>query len=377
MKKAFTILCTVVAVSFAANVNAQTCVADQFGGAPNCTANDQADFTLEVVNVDAACNGSTAQLDLNIIFGQGNATTRYDIGGFVATDGGDAETGGSCQRSFATAGSVGASDADGDACYDKISSQGVVLEFNDIVVDCSGGAVVSACVTWGQQVNAVDTDDDDLCSDADDLIPGTTAKCVCGTTPFTDIPGILPVELVAFGGQVDGSDVSLNWETALEINNAGFSVEHSFRGSEFAEVGFVDGAGTSDVSNVYSLRVPDLAAGKHKFRLKQIDFDGAFEYSNEIELSVGVPDRYVLESAYPNPFNPNATINFLVAESAPVSVEMYNILGVHVRTLYDGTPDANTTQTLSIDGSDLPSGLYVVRITGTNFTGSQQVTLLK
>ncbi len=377
MKKAVTkLLAAGVAVLFVApSLFAQTCIGDQFGKDPNCTANDSEGFLVEVVDVYDDCTNLEpgAKVKLKITYGQGNATARYDLGVFVATDGGDAVSG-DCARAYATAADAGASDEDGDACYDKTSADGVVVYLDNVMLACpeKGAEAVNTnvCVSWAQNADEID------CQDLDDLRPGTPSKCVCGNVSFdNDIP--LPVELASFTSEVDRSDVTLRWTTASESNNAGFAIEHSVRGGAFVEESFVVGKGTTLVEQNYSYRLTSLAPGDHKFRLKQVDFDGSSKYSPVVEVKVGVPGRYVLEAAYPNPFNPQTTLNFLVAESQPVTVGLYNPLGMLVRTLYNGTPEANTAQAVRINGSDLPSGLYIVRIEGRNFTGAQQVVLLK
>ena len=186
----------------------------------------------------------------------------------------------------------------------------------------------------------------------------------------------IPVELLSFDAILDGSDVSLRWATASETNNAGFEVQMD-AGSGFQALGFVDGHGTTTEAQTYSYAVRDLDPGTYLFRLKQIDFDGAFEYHGDLEVSVETPDQYVLMPAYPNPFNPEATVRFAVRDSAPVTLTLHDALGRQVTTLYSGTPEANQTLSVRIDGSGLPSGLYLVRLTGSNFSASQAVTLLK
>ena len=91
----------------------------------------------------------------------------------------------------------------------------------------------------------------------------------------------LPVELVSFNAQADGTTINVSWTTASETNNAGFEVEHR-RGDGFGfqKVAFVDGLGTTNVANSYSLRLSSLGYGNHTFRLKQMDLDGTFSYSS-------------------------------------------------------------------------------------------------
>ncbi len=186
----------------------------------------------------------------------------------------------------------------------------------------------------------------------------------------------IPVELVSFGATLNGIDVRLSWATASETNNAGFEVQMD-AGAGFQALAFVDGHGTTTEAQTYTHTARGLDPGTYHFRLKQIDYDGAFEYHGDIEVSVATPDHYVLMPAYPNPFNPEATVRFAVRESAPVTMTLHDALGRQVSTLYSGTPEANQTLSVRIDGSGLPSGMYLVRLKGSGFSDSQAVTLLK
>ena len=88
-------------------------------------------------------------------------------------------------------------------------------------------------------------------------------------------------------------------------------------------------------------------------------------------------ERFVVEPVYPNPFNPLAQFRFAVQRSQQVRVDLYDVLGRQVRVLYEGTPQAGQMHTVPIDGSDLPSGMYLVRVAGQSFVKAQTVTLLK
>ncbi|MCH7977306.1 MAG: T9SS type A sorting domain-containing protein, partial [Bacteroidetes bacterium] len=257
----------------------------------------------------------------------------------------------------------------------------------------------------GAGLNPTETDHWNALTNGGGVIPGAVEdrRTLIGSGPYTLSPGesarvqfvmvggtdeadaiacaasaqvVVPVELLSFDAILDGNDVSLRWATASETNNAGFEVQMD-AGSGFQALGFVDGHGTTTEAQTYSYAVRDLDPGTYLFRLKQIDFDGAFEYHGDLEVAVETPDRYVLMQAYPNPFNPEATVRFAVRDSAPVTLTLHDALGRQVSTLYSGTPEANLTLSVRIDGSGLPSGLYLVRLTGSNFSASQTVTLLK
>lgn len=187
----------------------------------------------------------------------------------------------------------------------------------------------------------------------------------------------LPVELVAFNAQADRNDVVLHWETASETNNAGFHVEHRYAGDTFEAVAFVEGFGTTLEARSYRHRLAGLAPGRHVFRLKQVDYDGTFEYSPEVEVTVALPDAAALSPAYPNPFNPETRFTLVVATKQEATVAVYDMTGRRVATLHDGPLAADVPYGFTFDARDLPSGLYVVRATGQTFMTTTSALLVR
>src|SRR5690606_32421823 len=132
----------------------------------------------------------------------------------------------------------------------------------------------------------------------------TTVDPGTGTVVFEDVPccsqylvgstdaAALPVELSSFTATLDGEAVVLRWETASETNNAGFEVEYAAvetrRGASlpWQRLAFVDGAGTTATAQTYAYRAEGLSPGRYAFRLRQVDFDGAFVYGPEVEVTV-------------------------------------------------------------------------------------------
>ncbi|MEM1269725.1 MAG: T9SS type A sorting domain-containing protein [Bacteroidota bacterium] len=186
----------------------------------------------------------------------------------------------------------------------------------------------------------------------------------------------LPVELTYIRAVADGSDVVLEWGTATETDNAGFAVEREV-GGEWVELGFVEGFGTTVEAQTYSYRADDLGPGMHRFRLRQVDFDGAFEYLPVTEAAVTVPDEYYIEPVYPNPFNPTATFRFAVPADQTVNVALYDALGRQVSVLMNGAVQANQPQTLRIDATGLGSGTYLLRVAGRTGIVTQTLTVVK
>ncbi len=186
----------------------------------------------------------------------------------------------------------------------------------------------------------------------------------------------LPVELMSFTAVRDGQDAVLQWATASETNNSGFTVQQLRKGT-FHKVAFVDGAGTTDRPQHYAHRVPALDAGTYTFRLAQVDLDGTTTPSPSVEVTIPLAQSFALTAAYPNPFRRTARLTLDVQETQEVSVTLYNMLGQRIRSVFDGTVQAGTSQTLSIDGSGLSSGVYVYRIQGRTFSATRQIALVK
>ncbi len=187
---------------------------------------------------------------------------------------------------------------------------------------------------------------------------------------------IVPVELTSFTASVTGSDVKLLWETASELNNSGFSVERKYANSEFMEVGFVPGFGTTSESKSYSFSDQNLRSGVYSYRLKQIDFDGTFTYSDEVNVDVIAPAEFSLDQNYPNPFNPSTKISFSLAIDSKVSLKIFDVLGQEVASLIN----QDLTQgvhTYDFNAAGINSGVYFYRIEATGVNGTEFVDVKK
>jgi hypothetical protein len=187
----------------------------------------------------------------------------------------------------------------------------------------------------------------------------------------------LPVELSSFTGNYSNSEVMLNWKTVTEVNNYGFNIERRIEAGEWIDVGFVSGSGTSNSPKEYSYTDKNIFVGRSKFqyRLKQIDNDGSFEYSDAVEVEV-VPTRFELSQNYPNPFNPITTIRFSLPQETNLKINLYNMLGEKIQTATEGIYQAGYYN-ISFNASSLPSGTYIYRIESDNFIESKKMILLK
>lgn len=108
-----------------------------------------------------------------------------------------------------------------------------------------------------------------------------------------------------------------------------------------------------------------------------MDLDGTATYSTEVEVRVGLSGQHVIAPAYPNPFTTQSTVRFGVERAQHVQVILYNALGQHIRTLFVGSASAGQMHQVQIDGQNLTSGMYLVRIQGERFAKTQTVTLVK
>lgn len=187
---------------------------------------------------------------------------------------------------------------------------------------------------------------------------------------------IIPVELTAFTANVSGNSVNLNWSTATELNNSGFEIQRKSVNTQFEKVGYVAGFGTTTEPKAYSFTQNDLAVGKYTFRLKQVDFDGSFEYSNEINVDVNAPAQYSLDQNYPNPFNPSTLIKYSVAQDGFVNVSIFNLLGEKVATLVNSNMKAGSYE-LNFNASQLSSGVYFYSIEAGDFKAVRKMMLMK
>lgn len=189
---------------------------------------------------------------------------------------------------------------------------------------------------------------------------------------------VLPVEWIDFAARADGEAILLTWRTASETNNAGFAVEqHQAADGTWRSIGFVDGAGTTSEPQHYRYRVTDPGYGLHRFRLQQVDFDGALAYSDEVEVHMALDETFRIGAIYPNPFAGQATVEVTVREAQPVRAALYDLLGRRVALVHDGPVPANGTVQLTVDGHSLSSGLYLLRVAGRDFAITRRLTLVR
>jgi hypothetical protein len=205
-----------------------------------------------------------------------------------------------------------------------------------------------------------------------------------GGTSFSDfgIAGnrdneMLPVELSGFASTVSGTNVTLNWSTSFEENNAGFDIERKSTTSGWSKIGNVAGHGTVNTPNSYTYSDRNLSSGKYSYRLKQIDYNGNYKYYElSGEVVIGTPSKYTLSQNYPNPFNPSTSISYEIPASNFVSLKVYDMMGKEVANLVNGNQEAGF-YTVKFDASKLASGIYFYKLQANDFTATKKLMLLK
>jgi hypothetical protein len=205
-------------------------------------------------------------------------------------------------------------------------------------------------------------------------VPYPALTNVSITIKYIDSP--FPVELESFTGKIINDKVLLNWKTATEVNNYGFDIEKKNDDNGWEKIGFVQGNGNSNSPKYYQYSDNNLlGANKFYYRLKQIDNDGKYEYSEVVEIDLAF-DNFELFQNYPNPFNPSTTISFLLSTQGNIKLSIFNMLGELVHTIADGLYTAGYYE-VNITLSNLSSGAYICRIESDNFIQTKKMTLLK
>ena len=191
-------------------------------------------------------------------------------------------------------------------------------------------------------------------------------------TVFGLVPvGSLPVELTSFSATTIGSTVKLNWQTATEVNNYGFDVERCALSAErqaWEKIGFVNGSGNSNSPKDYSFVDDKISDGKpayrtdrYSYRLKQIDNDGSYSYSDVVKVEALTVKDFAVYQNYPNPFNPITSIKFKIPVDSKVKITVSNILGEELETLFEGPQNPGIHEVVW-NGNNYASGVYFANV---------------
>jgi len=200
---------------------------------------------------------------------------------------------------------------------------------------------------------------------------------------------VIPVELTTFTATVQGNAIQLKWSTSTETNNEGFEIERLQgikieNSKDWELIGFVEGTGSTTEPINYSFIDENVQPGVYHYRLKQIDFDGTFVYSNIVEVEIMSPAEFSLYQNYPNPFNPSTVISYQLLVSSFVTMKVYDALGNEVATLvseykiagkYEVEFSAKRGQESSIWYP--ASGIYFYQLRAGDFIQTRKMILLK
>jgi len=196
----------------------------------------------------------------------------------------------------------------------------------------------------------------------------------------------LPVNLTSFSATVNNQEVTIKWTTASETDIKEFEIQRSISGdrsSSWKILGIVETKRqTAEIQN-YSFTDYALGSGKYLYRLKQIDFDGSFEYGKEIEVEVASIQKFRLSQNYPNPFGKASvagtfitTIEFELPKSGKTELKVFDILGKEIAVLKNGFLEAGK-HFAKFDATGLPTGIYFYRLTSNGFSTAKKMTILK
>lgn len=165
---------------------------------------------------------------------------------------------------------------------------------------------------------------------------------------------ILPVEFTYFKAKKQTKAVLLEWETAFELNNKGFEIEKSSNGKRWKTIGFVEGANNSNEMLQYSFKDEELRFGKNYYRLKQLDLDGVFDYSDIVQIQITDVDGYNIE-VFPNPIKEGLLgVKINIPFENKVQLQLFDFSGK--MKLQQFASDEKT----EIDVSALQAGIYTL-----------------
>lgn len=199
---------------------------------------------------------------------------------------------------------------------------------------------------------------------SDIIIPEIGIDNVLGDVTNTQL--LLPVDLVSFKAKKQDDFSALAWTTASEINNDYFDVERSADARNFVAIGKVQGHGTTNDVQDYDFLDRNPLSGKNYYRLKQVDYNGAFEYSN-VELVDFSEGRDGIE-VFPNPALDYITI---AVDQKYDNIKVLNNLGQIVETITSTGMESNN---LRVNVADYTPGIYFLEAkVGTEVVNKQFV----
>ena len=207
---------------------------------------------------------------------------------------------------------------------------------------------------------------------------GDAVAAQIGLDNITAVSQPVPVELNSFSAYVSGKTVKLDWSTATETNNLRFDVQRKYDAIEWQTIGSLKGNGTTTQAQHYSFSddLSTYSSLKIFYRLKQIDLDGSFSYSNEISVDNNIVSSFELEQNYPNPFNPSTKIKFNIPMTEKVKIEVFNAVGNKVATLLNEVKEAGSHE-IQLNADNWATGAHFYKISAGNFSATKKMLLIK
>lgn len=261
--------------------------------------------------------------------------------------------------------------------YWEVTAANIVAPVYDISLQYLDADIVgSEANIWGGKWDGVSWT---LLNQAD---AGTNTISGTGLNSFSAFTGgeqsVMPVELASFVAFTSGNSVTLNWATEMEINNDKFEIERKIEAdNNWVAAGTVDGSGNSNERKNYSFTDKNLAKGNYNYRLKQVDYNGNYEYFNLSGLvSVGAPEKFALNQNYPNPFNPVTNISFELPFDSQVSLTVYDMSGKEVARLVNEFRPAGFYD-VSFNAMNLASGIYFYKLFANGQQMIKKMTVIK
>jgi hypothetical protein len=191
--------------------------------------------------------------------------------------------------------------------------------------------------------------------------------------------GALPVTMLSFTAKNENNNVTLNWVTSIELNNSGFTVERRLikEALTWESLTFIRGSGTTTEPVNYVFMDKKLNTGTYQYRLKQIDYNGNYEYhSLNGDVTVKAPAIYSVGQNYPNPSNPSSKIDFQLPLEGKVTIKIFDVTGKEVATILNDYLSADF-HTAVFNGTNFASGVYFYTLTAGDFVKTNKMILVK
>jgi hypothetical protein len=201
----------------------------------------------------------------------------------------------------------------------------------------------------------------------------------------SDLGNPLPVELTSFLADSKGRAINLKWTTATEVNTLRFEIQRTYVtnqvNSSWVTVGTVNAHVNSSSPNSYTFTDKNQEAGNYNYRLKIVDKNGSYTFTETVNAEVALPDQFELKQNYPNPFNPNTVIAYNLPFDCNVKMAVYDVAGRLVKEVVNENQKAGYHD-YNFSARALSSGVYFYSVTavasnGKSFHSVKKFTLIK